>query len=405
MLKLDKNKKYLLACSFGPDSMALFGMLLKEGYSFDVAHVNYHLREESNFEQQSLELFCFQRSIKLYVLDNYFKQRANIEAFCRDIRYSFFANIFKNGRYDTLLVAHQQDDLIETYILQKQRKNLVKRYGIAEKTSIKGMTVIRPLLSYKKYECEEYCLKENIPFAIDKTNLQPVFLRNKIRLVFIPNLTDTKRLEILEEIKKKNDEVEAIYERINNVDNKIDHLNKLSNTEFAYYLFNQIQKINQSFAITYKQSLEVRKIINSKKPNIRVLTCKNQVVIEKTYDSLLIQENKFEDYSFVIEEPSIIDNQILYADLINDPNRRNITRNDYPLTIRNFRNGDKYLIKNYYVSVRRLFIDWKMPIHLRKTWPLILNKEGRIVYIPRYQKDFKVDSNTKFYVKECFTLK
>ena len=47
MLNLEKNKHYLLACSFGPDSMALFDMLIKEGYRFTVAHVNYHLRAEA----------------------------------------------------------------------------------------------------------------------------------------------------------------------------------------------------------------------------------------------------------------------------------------------------------------------------------------------------------------------
>jgi tRNA(Ile)-lysidine synthase len=58
MLNLNKNQKYLLACSHGPDSMALFYMLKEEGYNFAVAHVNYHLREESNLEQQQLEDYC-----------------------------------------------------------------------------------------------------------------------------------------------------------------------------------------------------------------------------------------------------------------------------------------------------------------------------------------------------------
>ena len=405
MLNLDKNKRYLLACSFGPDSMALFGMLLAEGYNFDVAHVNYHLREESNNEQQSLEQFCFNKKIKLFVLDSYLIPKRNVEATCREIRYSFFAKIFKHNHYDALLVAHHQDDLIETYILQKQRKNLVKYFGIAEKTSIKGMTVLRPLLGFKKKECEDYCSKENIPFSIDKTNLEPIYQRNKIRLVLIPNLTDEKRSDILEEIKSKNREVEIIYNRINNISNKIDALNKLSDKEFAYYLFNKIQNINCNFAITYKQSLEVRKILRSEKPNIQVSACHYQVIIEKAYDSLNVYENKTTDYCYEIEKPCVIDNAILYADLVSDKNNRNIRPLDYPLTIRNAKYGDKYRIKNYHVLVRRLFIDWKMPVHLRRLWPVILNKEGKIIYIPRYQKDFKVDSNTKFYVKECFTLK
>ena len=56
MLNLNKNQKYLLACSHGPDSMALFYMLKEEGYNFAVAHVNYHHREESNLETLFMQL-------------------------------------------------------------------------------------------------------------------------------------------------------------------------------------------------------------------------------------------------------------------------------------------------------------------------------------------------------------
>ncbi|HOH94654.1 MAG TPA: ATP-binding protein, partial [Bacilli bacterium] len=42
-INLDHNKKYLLACSYGPDSMALFSLLLKGNYNFVVAHINYGL--------------------------------------------------------------------------------------------------------------------------------------------------------------------------------------------------------------------------------------------------------------------------------------------------------------------------------------------------------------------------
>ena len=56
--KLNKNKKYLLACSYGPDSMALFNLLIKDNIDFDVAIVNYHLREESNLEVAWLKRYC-----------------------------------------------------------------------------------------------------------------------------------------------------------------------------------------------------------------------------------------------------------------------------------------------------------------------------------------------------------
>jgi tRNA(Ile)-lysidine synthase len=106
-----------------------------------------------------------------------------------------------------------------------------------------------------------------------------------------------------------------------------------------------------------------------------------------------------------MSKPGIVDNEYFYANFENDSSNRNVYLKDYPITIRTYRNGDKYQIKNYEVLVRRLFIDWKMPKHLRKVWPIIENKDGRIIYIPRYRKEFKPDSNCNFYVKECFTLK
>ena len=63
MLNLDHSKKYLLACSFGPDSMALFSLLLEYGFNFDVAHVNYHLRKESDAEENGLKSFCDEKMV------------------------------------------------------------------------------------------------------------------------------------------------------------------------------------------------------------------------------------------------------------------------------------------------------------------------------------------------------
>ena len=94
MLNLDKNQKYLLACSHGPDSMALFFMLKEEGYNFAVAHVNYHLREESDQEQKELEAYCAKNNIELYVKEvTESLGETNLEEQCRIIRYTFFKDL------------------------------------------------------------------------------------------------------------------------------------------------------------------------------------------------------------------------------------------------------------------------------------------------------------------------
>ena len=102
--------------------MALFQLLLNEGYSFDVAHVNYNIREDSKKETENLLEFSKRNNIKCFVYEVEETIDKNVEEKCREIRYEFFHEIYSKGNYKALLVAHHQDDLIETYLLQKQRK-------------------------------------------------------------------------------------------------------------------------------------------------------------------------------------------------------------------------------------------------------------------------------------------
>ena len=65
MKSLSKKAKYIVACSYGPDSMALLNMLIEEKYNVVVAHVNYHKRDASNFEEESLRKFCANKNIEI----------------------------------------------------------------------------------------------------------------------------------------------------------------------------------------------------------------------------------------------------------------------------------------------------------------------------------------------------
>ena len=198
MLNLDHQKKYLLACSYGPDSMALFYLLLKEKYDFDVAHVNYHLRPESDDETKGLQAYCDKYGKKLFVLHVNKEIKRNIEAKCREIRYKFFADLNEQNKYDAVLVAHNQDDHIETYLLQKKRKNLPLFYGINEKTTINGVHILRPLLGFSKPQLIDLCNSNNVPYSIDSTNLEQSFERNKIRINIVSKLTSKERDEYIE---------------------------------------------------------------------------------------------------------------------------------------------------------------------------------------------------------------
>ena len=56
----DELKKglHILACSGGPDSIALFSMLQEEGVSFTCCHVNYHLRADSEYDSDLVKTMC-----------------------------------------------------------------------------------------------------------------------------------------------------------------------------------------------------------------------------------------------------------------------------------------------------------------------------------------------------------
>ena len=400
MLNLDKNKKYLLACSFGPDSMALFDMLLKEGYKFAVAHVNYHLREEASDEEINLRTYCMTHGVGIFVksVDENLGEN-NLEKKCRDIRYNFFIDLVKQKGFDALLVAHQEDDLIETYLMQKQRKNLVNYFGIREISYFSNVEIIRPLLKYRKGELMMYCKMFNVPYAIDKTNLEDHFLRNQIRHSVVEKLSSEERKNILLEIENENKELAKILDVVANIkSNNIEEYNRLNDIEFLYAIVALGRKVKDDFIVSKEQGAELRKVLLSDKPNVSLIV--DGLRFLKEYDSISIQEDvEQSDYEFVMNEPGVLDTEYFFIDFTKDSSDRNVSLPDYPITIRNARSDDLIEIQDFSKELRRMFIDWKMPISLRNRWPVILNKDGKIIYVPRYLKDFVIPPNANFYIK------
>ena len=400
MLNLEKNKHYLLACSFGPDSMALFDMLLKEGYKFTVAHVNYHLRKESDEEEALLRDYCFNHNIGIYVKDvDEDLGESNLEKKCRDIRYSFFIDVIKNNGFNALLIAHQEDDLIETYLMQKRRKNLVNYFGIKEISYFSNVEIIRPLLKYRKGELMMYCKMFNVPYAIDKTNLEDHFLRNQIRHSVVENMSREERKNILQEIENENKELAKILDVVANIkSNKIEEYNRLNDIEFLYAIVALGRKIKDDFIVSKEQGAELRKVMNSDKPNVSLMV--DGLRFLKEYDSISIQEDAAQvDYEYVMNEPGVLDTEYFFIDFTKDSSDRNVSQADYPITIRNAKNDDVIEILDYSKELRRMFIDWKMPISLRNRWPVIVNKDGKIIYVPRYLKDFVIPKDANFFIK------
>lgn len=400
-LNLDPNNKYLLACSFGPDSMALFYLLEQAKISFDVAIVNYHLRKESDSEVDGLSSYCKNKNIKLFIHD--VKEEighSNIEEKCRIIRYQFFAKLVKENGYAAVLVAHHQDDLLETYFLQKQRKTYVKHYGILQNTVIFGVPIMRPLLTFSKNDLLKICEDNNVPYMIDKSNLEDRFSRNKIRHQIVSKLSTDEREKLLNEIYFENLKISQTIFKLNALNlSDAETLNMLNDFELTYALFMLLEEAGLHSSLSYKLVKEIRKILVSKKSNI-VFPINKRLCLLKEYGKISFGKNDIKSlYYYVIDAPTLIDNDYFYLDFRKESKNRNVDIKDYPLVIRPAKSGDTYQIKDYVCKINRLYIDWKMPVSLRKRWPVIINKNNVVIYVPRYQPDFVPNDATNFYVK------
>ena len=400
-MNLDKKKKYVVACSFGPDSMALLDMMKKENYNVVVAHVNYHKRKESDFEEQSLKKYCELNNLECLALDtSSFKVTGNFQEWARKVRYEFFKKVLLENKCDAVVVAHQEDDLIETYLMQKSKKSFVTYYGIEKETVLFGVRIIRPLLNFKKSDLEKYDIQNNVPYSVDWTNLTDLYTRNKYRHEIVEKLTDEERKEIRKEIDSlnKNKENQNTADLQQNIWELQDFLSE--NTEvLVLQISNNLQKRNVFKKITRSSISVFQKSFESSHANIAQKLI-GTIYLVKSYSKVyLLDFSQFSDYEYVVDRPGDYEFEFVSFGFDENMNDRNLTSNDFPLKIRPVNSKEKYKVGDHYSEVRRLFIDWKMPYFLRGWWPGIYNRNGELVYIPRYRETYTDKHSSKFIIK------
>ena len=199
MLKLPhletlREGKNLLAFSAGVDSTALFFLLLKSNVTFDIAIVNYNIREQSQEEVAYAKSLAKKHKIQVHVLEAPTIKK-NFEANARKIRYDFFQSLIEKHSYTALLTAHHLGDRLEWMLMQ-----LCKGAGCLELAGMRGIEsreaykLIRPLLSYDKEELIHYLKEKKIKYFEDATNADENITRNSFRHKFAnPLLEEYKK--------------------------------------------------------------------------------------------------------------------------------------------------------------------------------------------------------------------
>ncbi len=198
------NDRLLVAVSGGLDSIVVTDLLVKGGFNIGIAHCNFQLRGAESDED---EIFVAKmaKSIGCEFYLKRFKTKAYAEnegvstqMAARELRYSWFEQLKREGNYNAIITAHHANDSIETAIF-----NFVKGTGVAGLRGIKPKNeqLIRPLIFARRQDIALYAKQNKIKWREDSSNTSIKYSRNFIRNKIVPlmkeinpNLEDTYKI-------------------------------------------------------------------------------------------------------------------------------------------------------------------------------------------------------------------
>lgn len=376
--------KWVVAVSGGCDSMTLLDQCVKAKVDVIAAHVNYQKRDSARRDMDLVLEYCKQHSVPCYVRLSHFEGKGNFQAYARDFRYAFFNELVDEHGCEGVLVAHQLDDLIETYLIQKERKQIPVTYGLERETLINNLRIVRPLLSMSKQDCRMYCLDHHVPFGDDESNFTDDYLRNRLRHQIVEKMSLDEKHEMAKMIHDKNEEKR-------NVDDYAKHVAMHAGDEL---------KVSELLALVERESVLRQWLIlqeggsNHSRAFIKQLFQRMNKTGNWCAD---LSENKrlYCDYGFL----SVVDETLSYAYTLtqfeklttpwfrvsnegNSLQAVSVDENDWPLMIRSPLPGDEISLRLGTKKLNRWFIDRKISHKERKCWPVVVNRVGKVILVP-----------------------
>ncbi len=191
---LEYGDKVLVALSGGADSVCLLTVLCELKKNLGIveiaaAHLNHGLRETAQRDTDFCESICKAKNIR------FFKKHVDIKEYAKSIktceedagriaRYNFFDDLKKKYGFNKIATAHNMNDRAETFLMRVLSGSSLE--GLAGIKPTREDGVIRPLISTKRNEIEEYLSLLGQEYMTDETNFSDVYKRNSIRLNLIP---------------------------------------------------------------------------------------------------------------------------------------------------------------------------------------------------------------------------
>lgn len=427
---LTKGTRLVAAVSGGPDSMALFHVLhqicLAKELDLVAVHVNHRFRvEESKEEAELVRSFVTQlgRQMNLaeFDLPSYIaKTGENSQAAARKKRYGFFRQICRQLGAAALLTAHHADDQAETIFMRLLKGASVKSLtGIqAIRRDESGFYLLRPLLDISKQQLLDYCHHHQITYAVDQSNEQLDYLRNRVRLEVFPYLRKiqpqlTEAINRLGKIASlENDWMENEAQRFiqlhGTLESKSVTLDRLELLKLHPALQKRVIPLILNYLATYDEQIvdyktveNIYRAIHQKFPPSLELHLSADLYFIREYDRLYvkkkIQQRETTFHHEIAQFPIRLDLKevgwTIVGNLLQNGQRSvpaspheiylDADQLQLPLTIRSRCPGDRMQIVGMKGTkkIKDIFIDDKVPPSERNKIPVFVDAQGEIIWV------------------------
>jgi tRNA(Ile)-lysidine synthetase-like protein len=180
--------RVLLAVSGGVDSMVLLSHY--QNTASQVVHFNYHTRPLSNQDEAFVMEQAAKYGLPCVVIHVPILEEGNFQDQARNFRYDLLSDLAMTQGFEKVLLAHHQDDAIETLLIQLLRGTSLQHLGL--QPTLRWNTVLfeRPFFHLTKAQLKEYALQQQIDHVEDSSNQTDDYLRNRLRHHVVPFLQE-----------------------------------------------------------------------------------------------------------------------------------------------------------------------------------------------------------------------
>ena len=433
-----EGDKLVLALSGGIDSMVLADLLLELKVEFVAAHCNFHLRgHESDGDDWFVRKFAENHGIQCFVKhfenEKYAaKYGISIEMAARDLRYAWFEQLRQQLGYDKIAVAHHADDQAETFFI-----NLLRGAGLR---GLKGMQpknglIIRPLLWASREQIRKYAVENHIVWREDHTNVESVYLRNRIRNQLLPVFDELQPearqglYKSLEHLASENELYRALLkEKLAQIVERDGEIQRLPYSAISHsavgpstgsgtsaFSFQLLFEWLRQYGFNTGQCHFIHEAIGTGignqycSPTHCVVIGREDLQLseikEKTDDEILIQIGEEEILSPIhLCFSKLVKTEDFIIDKSPDVAQLDFDKLTFPLTLRHWRHGDRFHPLGMKGSklLSDFFVDLKFTEYQKQNVWLLVSADGDILWVVGYRIDdrYKIGEKTRA-VFEC----